>query len=309
MKSKTKPVKHISQKKILLGIGVFLAVTLIGCAGVFAYKFYQNTRPSKILSDAVENSGSLKSSQNGFSRLKIGFEPTKPGASVSVEFDTDGLIEDGTYKGSVKINSAIFRVPLELSGDVIGSEGDYYIKLNDIESSIQKAENENAEFKLYSSYVRQIATNLEEKWIKIANKKISGCDTTELLGPNKIKSEEVQKITDSEKSIKKLADEVINGKASYHLSSDEIATELSNVVGAKCASSKSPKIEKVDIWVSKDGREFTKISATTDSGVYSIEWADSMRDNGVKMLTVPAEFTTVDELQKLTEQIIGTPKN
>lgn len=312
MKSKTHPVKNQSNQKLFFIIGAILSALLIGFAGVYAYKYYQNSRPSKILTDAVKNSDSQISPQDGFSRLKIGFVPTKPSSSISVEFDADGRLKDGSYKGSVKVYSAIFRVPLKLSGDVVGFEGDYYIRLNDIETSIKKAENENVEFKLYSSYVRQIAAGLEDKWIKIPKEKAGGCNISELFNSDKINSEEVQKLIDkkeTKKSFTKLADENVNGKANYHLTSDEIATELTNVIGVKCSNSKPPKIEKVDIWVSKDDRRFTKISATTDSGVYVVEWADSIRDSGVDQLTVPTEFTTVDELQKLTEQIIGTPNN
>lgn len=312
MKPKSKSQKNNRRQNVLLIVGALLLLVLIVGVGALAFQNYQNGRPSKILSDAIENSDSLISSQDGFRRIKIEFAPAKPGTSISVAIDTDGMLKDGIYKGSAQIDLAIFRVPLELKGDVVGADGYYYLRLNDIESSIKKAEINNAEFKLYSSYLRELSGSLEDKWIKISSDRSDSCSMSNFDSSSDMQAQLINQFIQHKSNnldFIKLADEKVNNQDSYHLSSSVSSGGMMGMMGAKCSELDSSKVQKIDVWVSKKNRIFTKVSATTKSGIYSIEPVESKRDSSAEKLLVPTEFTTVEDVKKFTEQIIGTPKN
>lgn len=304
--AKSKKIKHI-----FLIVGLVISVVVVVCTAVFAYRYYQNSRPGKILSDAIDNSSNIMSSdEQGFRRLIIGYEPVKASTGITVKFDTDGRINAGVYRGKVLISSDIFRDSIELSGDVVGYNDDYYLRLKDTEASIKKAEADNAGFKLYSSYARELATKLDGKWIKISADKADDCNIAQAVDASS--SENIDKlksfVQDKSKNmdLKKLNDETVGGEKSYHLSAEVSGEDIDGLITKACESSGFSNIQTVDIWVSKTNREFKKISATTKSGTYSVETADSKNDESVKNLEIPTDFTTVEEVQKMTEQIIGT---
>lgn len=304
--AKSKKIKHI-----FLIVGLVISVVVVVCIAVLAYRYYQNSRPGKILSDAIDNSSNIMSSdEQGFQRLIISYEPVKASTGITMKFDTDGQIQAGVYRGSVIISSEILRDSIELSGDIVGDNDDYYLRLKDTESSIKKAEADNAGFKLYSSYARELASKLEGKWIRISSDKADGCDLTQAVGAsNSVNIDKLKSfVQDKSKlnNLKKVDDEKVGGENSYHLTADVGGEDISGLINKACKSSGMSNVRTIEFWVSKTSRQFTKVSATNKSGTYYVETAKSKNNNSARNLEVPSDSTTVDEVKKMTEQIIGT---
>lgn len=301
--------KKIRQTALILGLTISALIVVLTAA--FAYRYYQNSRPSKILSDAIDNSSSIMTSdEQGSRRLIVSYEPVKASSNLTVKFDTDGQIKAGVYRGSVIISSEILRDSIGLSGDVVGDNNDYYLRLKDTESSIKKAEADNSGFKLYSSYARELASKLEGKWIKISSDKADGCDLTQAVDAfNSVNIDKLKSfVQDKSKlnNLKKLDDENVGGENSYHLTADVGGEDISGLINKACKSSGMSNVKTIEVWVSKTSRQFTKVSATNKSGTYYVETAKSTNNNSARNLEVPSDFTTVDEVKKMTEQIIGT---
>jgi hypothetical protein len=324
--TKKKPVKPNKTKKFVLPLAIIVALLLFSVIGFGAYGFYANNRPEKILSDAVSNSADLVGSQdNSPKRFLISYEPDNLGSNVGVSFDIDGQANGDSYQANLVINASLLRLPIELKGDVVGKDDKYYLRLKDLESSIAKAETTNPEFSLYSSYAKDIAAKLEGKWIILTPDKTGDClSEISKLRPSSFATEKLNALVDTNnkddsiiKNVKNLGLEDAGGVASHHmrieLANSDSEELLKNIIGIKnddllksCKSGDLKKFDSFDVWVSKDKRQFKKISVGTKSGVYSIELANSKYSKTEDLTEVPTDFTTVDNIKKELEQIIGT---
>lgn len=319
-------VKPNKNKKFVLPLAIIAALLLFSVIGFGAYAFYANNRPEKILSDAVSNSADLVSGQdNSPKRFLISYEPDNLGSNVGVSFDIDGQANGDSYQGNLEINASLLRLPIELKGDVVGKGDKFYLRLKDLKASIEKAENTNPEFSLYSSYAKDIATKLEGKWIILTPDKTGDClSEISKLRPSSFDTEKLNALVDTNnkddsiiKSVKNLGQEDVSGLASYQLrielTSSDPGELLKSIAGAKnddlfnsCKATDLKNFDSFDVWVSKDKRQFKKISVGTKSGVYSIELANSEYSKTEDLTEVPTDFTTVDNIKKELEQIIGT---
>lgn len=142
-----------SRKKLLIVLGVILALLLAGAGTVFA--LYNN--PDKVLGDALSKV-LLAENLSGKGGLRVSDDD----GSATIGFDFQGNDQTG-YTLNADIKSRINDTPFEMTAAFIASkEGDVYFKVSNVRDALQ-----NLEGLVESGRFDTVIALVDNKWIKV----------------------------------------------------------------------------------------------------------------------------------------------
>jgi len=261
--------------------------------------------------------------------------PDDTSSKFSLSAELDGQVNSQSdkqlYSGSGMINASILGQNIAFPIQFISSESDgNFIKMTNLDKVIEQLESDVPVFKLYSSYAKDVAKKYNDAWVKINLRDIqpdSDQNTCNILRDDVVLSDVTKNVVDTSyqqnpffADASKLDIEDVLSRPSQRISTSIDSALLQrfvkDVVGDsvvshddQCKSKYKESVTKnsrVNLWVDTQNSVFTKITTTYMSNKVSLALVEVPRDSRQKQPTIPTEFTTVAELKKSLEQIIGS---
>lgn len=291
---------RVSKKVMTVIIAAIVLVLLAaGAAGAY-FGIYLPNQPQKIIGDGLSttiNSDKLKTTGFEGEVQLSGGDAAKSVSSIGFEGKIDSVAKAG--EASVSVNTAVTTIKLDARFP--GSDN-LYLKLSGLNgldkllASAGASGQSSSTYGMYASFISQ----LNDQWFFVNKSLISQYAPSAASmesGNSKISEADAKKLGDIYKNNQfirvdqKLADETINGIASYHMKAsidkDKLksfmeAVKAANINGVKLEQKDIDEVAKVDfskypfeIWIGKKDRFVTQLKTvfTEKSTTYSVRIA------------------------------------
>jgi hypothetical protein len=323
--------KWFKQKKFIVGIVVVVLLALIGGGSAFAYFSYQN--PQKVISDAVINAVTAKTSiytgtLNVNSKdLKVGVNITSKlaGATGSLDADLTITASGKTYK-------------IGGSG-LVDNSGDLYFKVNHLAGIVGeiKITLGISQTSSESTAIDQLVAKIDDTWVKVSSNDLKQYSEDTATSKTCI-NDTVKKFKDDKSAIAEVTDLYaknpfilvdkalgqVNGSFGYQLkeSGSNLKTFLDGLKNTKIykslhdcdktfvidtnGMSTKDEVDKngtVKLWVDVWSHQITKVELNgTDSGTTSSATILPKYNQKVT-ITAPAKSITLTQLQAYIQDL------
>lgn len=316
-----------SKKGLLIGAIIAIVIVVLFGGAALAYNFwYQN--PDKVITDAIINASKAKSV------VFNGTIDTSGDQKVKVVFD--GNAKDGSGLMNVKLTVDSEGKTITIEGSaLIGKDKALYIKVKDAKKLVTNV------LGTYASAFDDIVAKIDNKWVKVTPDDLTeystqAKDTTNCVDKayasfkdDKDATKEVTDVFKANRFIvvsKELPSQ--NGSLGYEIKIDESKTEsfakafmktkiykqlhdcdaetFTDQYTAPTKSSDKSTEPTVQLWVSRFGHEFTKITSDSDTDGTKAHFDLQTVFNKDVSNDTPTEFVTVNELKRDIEALFST---